>query len=71
MATVGDCAASSAGQVYVGDWKADTDSLHMLPGRCGRDYRVLSIVLLEVTFCGFPPSVSDIVMTNIAANIPS
>ena len=71
VATVGDCAASSAGQVYIGDWKADTDSLHMLPGRCGRDYRVLSIVLLEVTFCGFPPSVSDIVMTNIAANIPS
>ena len=70
VATVGDCAASSAGRVYIGDWKADTDSLHMLPGRCGRDYRVLSIVLLEVTFCGFPPSVSDIVMTNIAANIP-
>ena len=40
------------------------------PGGCGRDYRVLSVALLEVTFCGFPQSVSDIVMTNIAANIP-
>ena len=26
--------------------------------------------LLEVTFCGFPQSVSDIVMTNIVANVP-
>ena len=40
------------------------------PGGCGRDYRVLSVALLEVTICGFPQSVSDIVMTNIVANIP-
>jgi hypothetical protein len=70
VGTVGDCAASSAGELFVGDWKADAGSLHLQPGGCGRDYRVLSIVLLEVTFCGFPQSVSDIVMTNIAANIP-
>ena len=70
VSTVGDCAASNAGQLYVGDWKAGADSLHMLPGGCGRDYRVLAVALLEVTFCGFPQSVSDIVMTNIAANIP-
>jgi PknH-like extracellular domain len=70
VATVGDCAASDAGQMYVGDWKTDADSLHMQPGGCGRDYRVLSVALLEVTFCGFPQSVSDIVMSNIAANIP-
>lgn len=70
VATVGDCADSSAGQLYVGDWKADAGSLQIRPGGCGRDYRVRSIVLLEVTFCGFPQSVSDIVMTNIAANIP-
>jgi hypothetical protein len=30
----------------------------------------VSSTLLEVTFCGFPQSVSDIVMTNIVANIP-
>jgi hypothetical protein len=70
VATVGDCAASDAGQQYVGDWHADAHSLHMQPGGCGRDYRILSVALLEVTFCGFPQSVSDIVMTNIAANIP-
>ncbi len=70
VATVGDCAASSSGDLYVGEFKADADSLHVRPGDCGRDYRVLSLALLEVTFCGFPDSVSDIVMTNIAANVP-
>ncbi len=71
VATVGDCADGSAGQLLVGDWEAGTNSLHLRPGGCGRDYRVLSVALLEVTFCGFAQSVSDIVMTNIAANIPS
>jgi hypothetical protein len=28
------------------------------------------VVLIEVTFCGFPDSVSTIVITNIAANVP-
>jgi hypothetical protein len=28
-------------------------------------------VLIEVTYCGFPESVSTIVITNIAANVPS
>lgn len=69
VSTVTDC-AGSAGQMFVGDWKADTNSLHLGPGGCGRDYRVLSVALVEVTFCGFPQSVSDIVMTNIAANVP-
>ncbi|OBG27634.1 sensor domain-containing protein [Mycobacterium sp. 852002-51057_SCH5723018] len=68
--TVGDCAGGSPGQLLVGDWKAEGATLHLGPGGCGRDYRVASVALLEVTFCGFPQSVSDIVMTNIAANIP-
>lgn len=68
--TVGNCAGDSTGQSLVGDWNADAKSLHLGPGGCGRDYRVLSVALLEVTFCGFPQSVSDIVMTNIAANVP-
>jgi hypothetical protein len=42
----------------------------MRPGGCGRDYRVLSVALLEVTYCGFPESVPAIVMTNIVANVP-
>lgn len=71
VATVGVCASGSAGDLFVGDWKADANSLHLGPGGCGRDYRVVSLALLEVTFCGFPQSVSDIVMTNIAANIPN
>ncbi|MCV7102302.1 sensor domain-containing protein [Mycobacterium palustre] len=69
--TVGDCAGGSAGQLLVGDWTAKTSTLHLGPGGCGRDYRVASVALLEVTFCGFPQSVSDIVMTNIAANVPA
>jgi len=70
VATVGNCARDSAGQAYVGDWNADATTLHLRPGGCGRDYRILSVAMLEVTSCGFAQSVSDIVMTNIAANIP-
>jgi hypothetical protein len=70
VATVEDCAASSDGWAFVGQWRADTESLHTRPGNCGRDYLVKSVVLVEVTYCGFPESVSDIVITNIAANIP-
>lgn len=67
---VGGCAGGSDGEQFVGDWNAGASSLHLGPGGCGRDYRVLSVALLEVTFCGFPQSVSDIVMTNIVANVP-
>ncbi|MEQ0607416.1 sensor domain-containing protein, partial [Mycobacterium tuberculosis] len=56
--------------LFVSRWTAGGNSLHIRAGDCGRDYRVLSAALLEVTFCGFPESVSDIVMTNIAANVP-
>jgi hypothetical protein len=68
--TVGDCANGSSGQLYVGDWNADATSLRLRPGGCGRDYRILSVAMLEVTFCGFAQSVSDIVMSNISANLP-
>ncbi len=69
VGSVGNCAGGSAGEL-VGDWNAKADSLHLAPGGCGRDYRILSVAMVEVTFCGFPQSVSDIVITNIAANIP-
>ncbi|KAA1251310.1 sensor domain-containing protein [Mycobacterium simiae] len=69
-ATVASCAGSSSGWLFVGTWNAEADSLHIRPGDCGRDYRVISVALLEVTYCGFPESVSDIVMTNMAANVP-
>lgn len=71
VGTVGSCAGSSAGDQFVGDWKADAAALHLQPGGCGRDYQIRSAALLEVTFCGFPQSVSDNVMANIIANIPA
>ena len=70
VATVRDCANSSGGAAFVGPWIADERSLQTRPGDCGRDYQVKSVVLMEVTFCGFPESVSTIVLTNIAANVP-
>ncbi|WP_343598779.1 sensor domain-containing protein [Mycobacterium sp.] len=70
VATVDRCATTSSGWAFVGDWHADAQSLHTRPGDCGRDYRLKSVVLVEVTFCGFPASVSDIVITNIAARVP-
>ena len=64
------CAATSAGTTLVGDVTATTEAVFTRPGNCGRDYRVKSVVLVEVTFCAFPASVPDIVMTNILANVP-
>jgi hypothetical protein len=70
VATVRRCADGSGGSRFVGDWKSDDNSLQTRPGDCGRDYLLKSVVLVEVTFCGFPDSVSTIVITNIAANLP-
>jgi hypothetical protein len=70
VATVDECADSSAGEMFVGAWSADAQSLNTRAGRCGRDYRLESVALLEVTFCGFPESVSEIVITNLAAHVP-
>jgi PknH-like extracellular domain len=66
---VGACGSSTSG--YVGDWAATADSVHTrTSSECGRDYRLKSVVLVEVTFCAYPASVPDIVMTNIVARIP-
>jgi hypothetical protein len=70
VTTVRNCADSSAGFGLVGAWNADDRSLQTRPGDCGRDYLLKSVVLVEVTYCGFPDSVSTIVMSNIAANVP-
>ena len=70
VASVRDCANTSAGAGYVGPWVANERSMQTRPGDCGRDYEVKSVVLMEVTYCGFPESVSTIVITNIAANVP-
>ncbi|PRC45111.1 hypothetical protein C6A85_96800 [Mycobacterium sp. ITM-2017-0098] len=65
-----ECGATSSGWVLVGEVTTTVDSVHTRPGNCGRDYRVKSVVLVEVTFCAFPASVPDIVMTNILSNVP-
>ncbi len=65
------CRTTDRGPAMVGEVTASPDSVRTRPGNCGRDYRVKSAVLVEVTFCAFPDSVPDIVMTNIVANVPS
>lgn len=67
---VDDCRSTTLGEALVGEWTVAADALKTRPGACGRDYRVKSVVLVEVTFCHFPGSVPDIVMTNILANVP-
>lgn len=67
---VQQCGATRSGYAMVGEVTASEDSVQTRPGNCGRDYRVKSAVLVEVTFCAFPDSVPDIVMTNILANVP-
>jgi len=67
---VHDCGSSSSGPAYVGDYTVTHDSISTRFGACGRDYTVRSVVLVEVTFCRFPPTVPDIVMTNILAKLP-
>jgi hypothetical protein len=69
-AAVHRCADGPEGPYLVGEVDTDTDSLRTRPGRCGRDYRLKASVLAEVTFCGFPDSVPEIVMTNMLNKIP-
>jgi hypothetical protein len=65
------CGSTTFAPMFVGDWSATLDALQTRPDNgCGRDYRVKSVVLVEVTFCQFPRSVPDIVMTNILAKVP-
>jgi PknH-like extracellular domain len=70
VAPVDGCSSTSSGSTLVGEWTATADTLRTRPGDCGRDYRLKSVVLIEVTFCRFSDSVPDIVMTNILANVP-
>lgn len=68
--TVHRCADGPMGSYLVGDVSGDTDALKARRGRCGRDYRLKAAVVVEVTFCGYPESVPEIVMTNIVNKIP-
>ncbi|WP_029114998.1 sensor domain-containing protein [Mycobacterium sp. URHB0044] len=71
VALVDGCDSTEMGATFVGDWTATGDSVQTRTGsQCGRDYRLKSVVLVEVTFCAFPESVPDIVLTNILAKVP-
>lgn len=70
VSRVDDCSSTTSGSALLGERRTVDEGLSMRPGACGRDYRVKSVVLVEVTFCRFPGSVPDIVMTNILANVP-
>ncbi|BBY16807.1 sensor domain-containing protein [Mycolicibacterium litorale] len=70
VALVDGCATTDYGPAYIGEWAMTPDGVHTRPGDCGRDYRLKSAVLVEVTFCAFTESVPDIVMTNILAKVP-
>lgn len=69
-ALVDGCGTSVYGPAYIGEWTAWADGVQTRPGDCGRDYRLKSAVLVEVTFCAFTESVPAIVMTNILARVP-
>lgn len=65
------CAATPLAPMFVGAWSVQPDAVQIRTGAsCGRDYQVRSVVVVEVTFCGFAESVPDIVMTNILAKLP-
>jgi hypothetical protein len=69
--TANNCAYSSAGALLVGQVGSDTESLSIRPSAtCGRDYALKSVVLAEVTFCAYPESVSELVMTNLLRGVP-
>ncbi|KUI18785.1 hypothetical protein AU193_16260 [Mycobacterium sp. GA-1285] len=71
VALVEGCSATPLGPMFVGDWTVGMDTLQTRPsGACGRDYRVKSVVLVEVMACRFAESVPEIVMANILANVP-
>ena len=72
VALVDGCDSTSMGTTFVGEWSATSDSVQTRTGsQCGRDYRLKSVVLVEVTFCAFPASVPEIVMANIVSRVPS
>lgn len=65
------CADTAPGMVLIGDVAAEADLLSTrTAATCGRDYQVKAMVLAEVTFCGFPESVSELVMVNLLRGVP-
>lgn len=67
---IDECLASSSGGILLGEATGTSDAVSTRVGDCGRDYRVKSVVLVEVTYCRYPDSVPEIVMSNLLAQIP-
>jgi PknH-like extracellular domain len=71
VASADACAYTSSGSLLVGTVESGADSLSTRPAAtCGRDYQVKSVVLVEVTFCSYPESVSELVLTNLLRGVP-
>ncbi|CAN5391330.1 sensor domain-containing protein [soil metagenome] len=67
----GACAYTSAGAALVGQVSSGNESMTIRPSStCGRDYALKSVVLAEVTFCRYPASVPELVMTNLLRGVP-
>ena len=64
------CLESTSGRVLLGEASGTVDAVQTRAGDCGRDYRVKSVVLVEVTYGRYPDSVPDIVMANLLEQIP-
>jgi hypothetical protein len=67
---IDQCLHSASGSLLLGESTGTTDAVQTRVGDCGRDYRVKSVVLVEVTYCRYPDTVPEIVMTNVLAQIP-
>jgi PknH-like extracellular domain len=66
-----ECAQTSFGQLHLGDVTSEPEQLQTRSSStCGRDYRLKSVVLAEVTFCSYAEAVPKIVMTNLLQRVP-
>lgn len=71
VARATDCAQTPFGRTHLGDVTSEADLLRSRTApTCGRDYRLKSVVLVEVTYCAYAESVPQIVMANLLTRIP-
>lgn len=68
--TISACGNTTVGPLLVGAWEVGPTKMTTHPGECGRDYRLKSAVLVEVTYCALPEDIPETVMTEILERIP-
>lgn len=68
--TISACGNTTMGPLLVGTWNVGPTKLTTHPGECGRDYRLKSAVLVEVTYCALPETIPETVMASILGRIP-